>query len=98
MDDAGALAVAEALLANPTAPLVEDLPAAHVASVAAAAGLEVTTDVAGNVVVRHRGAGSAAGILYHQASAVGHNHGMLARYTEIPQRQFAVGITPEHGG
>jgi endoglucanase len=57
MDDAAALAVAEALLANPTAPLIEDLPAAHVASAAAAAGLDVTTDGAGNVVVRHRGAG-----------------------------------------
>jgi hypothetical protein len=58
MDDAAALAVAEALLANPTAPLVEDLPAAHVASVATAAGLEVSRDGAGNVVVRHRGAGA----------------------------------------
>ena len=58
MDDAAALAVAEALLANPTVPLVEDLPAAHVAAVATAAGLDVDRDAVGNVVVRHRGAGA----------------------------------------
>lgn len=58
MDDAAAVAVAEALLANPTVPLVEDLPARHVEAVAAAAGLDATRDEAGNVVVRHRGAGA----------------------------------------
>ena len=58
MDDDAALAVAEALLANPTAPLVEDLPIAHVLAVAADLGLEATQDAAGNVVVRYDGEGA----------------------------------------
>jgi endoglucanase len=53
VEDAVALAVAEALLAQPTAPLVEGLPAGHIASVAAAHGLAVERDAAGNLVVRY---------------------------------------------
>ncbi|MEX2658171.1 MAG: hypothetical protein WD232_00640 [Acidimicrobiales bacterium] len=55
MDDVAALALAEALLANPTAPLFEELPAAHVRAVGAGLGLEVHQDAAGNVVVRYEG-------------------------------------------
>lgn len=58
MDDAAALAVAEELLANPTAPLLEDLPAAHVLAVAGRLGLPAERDAAGNVVVRYQGAGA----------------------------------------
>ncbi len=58
MDDAAALAVAEALLANPTVPLVEDLPVAHVLAVAADLGLPAERDAAGNVVVRYEGQGA----------------------------------------
>lgn len=61
MDDAAGLAVAEALLANPTVPLVEDLPIAHVLAVAAALGLRATSDAAGNVVVRYEGEGADLG-------------------------------------
>lgn len=60
MEDAAALAVAEALLANPTVPLVEDLPATHVIAAARALGLAVDRDAAGNVVVRYEGEGAAA--------------------------------------
>jgi endoglucanase len=58
MDDAAALAVAEALLANPTVPLVEDLPIAHVLAVSADLGLAAERDAAGNVVVRYEGEGA----------------------------------------
>lgn len=58
MDDAAALAVAEALLANPTVPLVEDLPVAHVLGVSAELGLPAELDGAGNVVVRYEGEGA----------------------------------------
>ena len=58
MDDAAALAVAEALLANPTVPLVEDLPLAHVRSVATDLGLATATDAAGNLLVRYEGEGA----------------------------------------
>lgn len=53
MDDATALAVAADLLANPTVPLVEDLPGAHVLATARRLGLEADRDEAGNVVVRY---------------------------------------------
>lgn len=55
MDDDAALAVAGSLLANPTAPLVEDLPAAHVVAVAETLGLPSHRDAAGNLVVRYAG-------------------------------------------
>lgn len=58
MDDAAALAVAEALLANPTVPLVEDLPVAHVLAVAGRLGLAAARDAAGNVVVRYEAEGA----------------------------------------
>jgi putative aminopeptidase FrvX len=58
MDAAAALAVAEALLANPTVPLVEDLPIAHVLAVSADLGLAAERDAAGNVVVRYEGEGA----------------------------------------
>jgi putative aminopeptidase FrvX len=48
--------VVRALLAQPTAPLCEDLPRAHVRSVSESAGLAVSEDEAGNVLVRHDGA------------------------------------------
>jgi putative aminopeptidase FrvX len=56
------LAVAEGLLGQPTAPLMEDLPRAHVRAFAAAHGLAADDDPAGNVVVRYEGrhAGDAA--------------------------------------
>lgn len=47
------LTIAEALLANPTVPFIEDLPAAHVRTFAEERGLEHCTDEAGNVVVRY---------------------------------------------
>lgn len=48
------LAVAEGLLSQPTAPLVEDLPAAHVTAFAGARPkLSAERDGAGNVVVRY---------------------------------------------
>jgi putative aminopeptidase FrvX len=46
------LAIAEDLLANPTAPLMEDLPAAHVEAFARERGLAHGRDAAGNVLVR----------------------------------------------
>lgn len=50
------LAIAEGLLSQPTVPLVEGLPAAHVQHFAAERdGLEAEDDGAGNVVVRYRG-------------------------------------------
>ena len=47
------LAIAEGLLRRPTAPFVEDLPAAHVRAFADERGLEHETDAAGNVVVKY---------------------------------------------
>lgn len=46
------LDIAEALLANPTAPMMEDLPQAHVRAFADERGFEHTTDAAGNVLVK----------------------------------------------
>jgi endoglucanase len=55
------LAVAEGLLSLPTVPLVEDLPAAHVAAfVEDRPGLSADRDAAGNVVVRYQGQGAVA--------------------------------------
>jgi putative aminopeptidase FrvX len=55
------LAVAEALLSLPTVPLVEDLPAAHVATFAGTRPpLDAQRDAAGNVVVRYQGRGAGA--------------------------------------
>ena len=55
------LAVAEELLSLPTVPLVEDLPADHVAAFAEARpALGAERDAAGNVVVRYPGAGAGA--------------------------------------
>ena len=57
----GALAVAERLLALPTAPLFEDRPAAWVEAFAAGrSGLAAERDGAGNVVVRYTGEGAGA--------------------------------------
>jgi endoglucanase len=47
------LAIAEALLANPTVPFIEDLPAAHVRAFADERGLAHETDASGNVVVKY---------------------------------------------
>jgi endoglucanase len=47
-----ALALAEGLLSNPTAPFIEDLPAQHVRAFADERGLVHETDAAGNVVVK----------------------------------------------
>jgi endoglucanase len=47
------VAIAEALLRNPTVPFIEDLPAAHVRAFADERGLEHATDAAGNVVVQY---------------------------------------------
>jgi endoglucanase len=47
-----ALALAEGLLSNPTAPFIEDLPAQHVRAFADERGLHHETDPAGNVVVK----------------------------------------------
>lgn len=58
------LAIAEALLANPTVPFVEDLPAAHVRAFADERGLEHTTDAAGNVVVKY-GTGTPLVLMAH---------------------------------
>lgn len=56
---AGVMAVAEGLLRLPTAPLMEDLPAAHVAAAGEAlAGVDVERDAAGNVVLRYAGEGA----------------------------------------
>ena len=52
------LDLARALLEQPTAPLLEDLPRAHLHRVAADAGLHVDDDPAGNVVVRYQGPGA----------------------------------------
>ena len=55
------LAVAEGLLSQPTVPLVEDLPAAHVVDFARGRQhLEQSRDAAGNVVVRYHGEGADA--------------------------------------
>jgi putative aminopeptidase FrvX len=56
-----ALAIAEGLLRQPTAPFVEDLPAAHVRSFADERGLPHETDAAGNVVVKYGGPGVQGG-------------------------------------
>lgn len=48
-----ALALAEGLLSNPTAPFIEDLPAQHVRAFADERGLRHETDAAGNVVVKY---------------------------------------------
>ncbi|HEX4904199.1 MAG TPA: hypothetical protein VFU93_02025 [Acidimicrobiales bacterium] len=58
------LAIAEALLANPTVPFIEDLPAAHVRAFADERGLEHATDAAGNVVVRY-GSGTPLVLVAH---------------------------------
>jgi endoglucanase len=47
------LAIAEALLANPTVPFMEDLPAQHIRAFADERDLTHETDAAGNVVVRY---------------------------------------------
>ncbi len=53
------LTVAEGLLSLPTIPLVEDLPAAHVAAfVEARPGLSADRDAAGNVLVRYQSDGA----------------------------------------
>ena len=52
------LDVARSLLEQPTAPLCEELPRAHVREVATAAGLAVSEDEAGNVLVRYDGVGA----------------------------------------
>ncbi len=53
------LAVAEGLLSQPTAPLLEELPAAAVLAFAEARpGLSTGRDAAGNVVVRYEGEGA----------------------------------------
>jgi putative aminopeptidase FrvX len=53
------LDVAESLLSRPTAPLVEELPAAVVSAFAEARpGLSTGRDAAGNVVVRYQGEGA----------------------------------------
>ncbi len=55
------LAIAEGLLSQPTVPLVEDLPAAHVVDFARRRRhLDVDRDAAGNVVVRYHGDGAGA--------------------------------------
>jgi endoglucanase len=59
--DDDVLAVAEALLAHPTAPFLEALPAAEVVRVAEAAGLAVDRDAAGNVIVRYDAPDAEAG-------------------------------------
>jgi putative aminopeptidase FrvX len=58
------LAIAEALLVNPTAPFVEDLPAAHVRAFADERGLAHETDAAGNVVVKY-GTGTPLVLMAH---------------------------------
>lgn len=50
-----ALEIAEELLSLPTAPLVEELPAASVAAFGRERGLDGARDAAGNVVLRHNG-------------------------------------------
>lgn len=57
-DGARWLSVARDLLAQPTAPLCEELPRAHVRRVAGEAGLAVSEDEAGNVLVRYEGEGA----------------------------------------
>lgn len=53
------LALAQGLMSQPTVPLVEDLPAAHVVDFAEARpGLSADRDDAGNVVVRYTGDGA----------------------------------------
>jgi putative aminopeptidase FrvX len=47
-----ALELAKGLLANPTVPFIEDLPAQHIRSFADERGLTHETDAAGNVVVK----------------------------------------------
>jgi endoglucanase len=47
------LAIAEALLRQPTVPFHEDLPREHCIAFARERGLDVTTDAAGNVVVKY---------------------------------------------
>ena len=47
------LAVTRGLLEQPTAPLFEDLPRAHIAAAAREVGLAVSEDAAGNLVVRY---------------------------------------------
>lgn len=47
------LGIAESLLAQPTVPFIEDLPAAHIRAFADERGLGHSTDEAGNVVVRY---------------------------------------------
>ena len=55
------LALAQGLMSQPTVPLVEDLPATHVADFAEARpGLSADRDDAGNVVVRYAGDGAHA--------------------------------------
>ena len=58
------LAIAEALLANPTVPFIEDLPAAHVRAFADERGLAHVTDAAGNVVVQY-GTGTPLVLMAH---------------------------------
>jgi endoglucanase len=58
VDDDAILAVAEALLAMPTAPFREALPTAEVERAATAAGLPVGRDAAGNLVVRYDAPGA----------------------------------------
>jgi putative aminopeptidase FrvX len=58
----GPLAIAEALLAHPTAPFHEDLVAEHCLAFARERGIEAERDAAGNVVLRH-GTGDAPLVL-----------------------------------
>lgn len=54
----GALAIAEGLLRQPTVPFHEELPARHCVEFATERGLPVSTDAAGNVVLRYESAGA----------------------------------------